>query len=117
MVLGTAPIPNRTHLAISLPYQSTEPAESLPASIPQHPWIDVDLSTAGVEARWIHAAADASPTSWRGWLPHADLDVALRLTAGSAGHDDLWRAVALPAGWRQAAALHACSPLLPPPTS
>ena len=96
VVLGTAPIPNRTHLAISLPYQSTEPAESLPASIPQHPWIDVDLSTAGVEARWIHAAADASPTSWRGWLPHADLDVALRLTAGSAGHDDLWRAVALP---------------------
>lgn len=99
VVLGASPIPNRTHLAVSLPYQSTEPAESLPASIPQHPWIDVDLSTAGVEARWIAAAAEAPPassTNWTGWLPHADLDVARRLTAGSAGHDDLWRAVTLP---------------------
>ena len=102
MVLGTAPIAGRTHLALSLPYQSTEPAESLSGSIPQHPWIDVDLSTAGVEARWIPAAAEASPASstngpsWTGWLPHTDLDVARRLTAGSAGHDDLWRAVALP---------------------
>jgi len=98
VVLGTAPIPNRTHLAVSLPYQSTEPAASPPLSIPQHPWIDVDLSTAGVEARWTPGAdTPAAPqAAWQGWLPHADLDVARRLTAGSASHDDLWRAVALP---------------------
>ncbi len=99
VVLGTAPIPGRTHLALSLPYRSTESTESLPSSIPQHPWMDVDLSTAGVEARWIPAAADAPPassTNWTGWLPHIDVDVARRLTAGSTGHDDFWRAVSLP---------------------
>ena len=99
VVLGTAPIPNRTHLAVSLAYQPTEPAASLPASIQQHPWIDVDLSTSGVAARWIPTGADALAApqeAWQGWLPHTDLDVARRLTTGSAGHDDFWRAVSLP---------------------
>ena len=99
VILGTSPIPGRTHLAVAIPHEESKLAESIAGTIPQHPWIDVDLSTTGVEARWIPAAADAPAApqeAWQGWLPHADLDVARRLTAGSAGHDDLWQAVSLP---------------------
>jgi len=90
VILGTSPIPGRTALAVTLPHRFTEPTGAMPGVIPQHPSIDVDLSTAGVAVRWTPGEAEASPVPGTGWLPHVDLDIARRLTAGSAGHDALW---------------------------
>ena len=101
VILGTEPIPTRTHLAVSLPWGSlprdSGPAETAdpPDALPQHPQIDVDASTDGVAVRFI-PAADTAPLappagSIAGWIPHPDLAVSRRLTAGSAGHDELWQ--------------------------
>lgn len=104
VVLGTTPIPHRTHLAVSLPFAAgpdSEVVDDTSGAIAQHPRIDVDLDTCGLRATWVPTAGSptdkhAAPNAWDGWLPHADLKVARRLTAGSAGHEALWEAVSLP---------------------
>jgi putative heme-binding domain-containing protein len=104
VVLGTTPIRHRTHLAVSLPFATgtvPEAAGDASGAIPQHPRIDVDLDTCGLRATWVPmagstAAKEAPSKVWEGWLPHADLAVARRLTAGSAGHEALWEAISSP---------------------
>lgn len=96
VVLGTAAIPARTHLAVSLPFAEADGGEAdRPGALPRHATIDVDASTDGVTAAWVPAAdadggAGTPPGSIAGWIPHLDLAVSRRLTRGSAGHDELW---------------------------
>lgn len=104
VVLGTSPIPHRTHLAVSLPFTAgpePEIVDDTSDAVPQHPRVDVDLDTSGLRATWVPTAGfptddHAASNAWDGWLPHADLAVARRLTAGSAGHEALWESVTLP---------------------
>lgn len=95
IVLNTPPIPKKTHLAVSLPFaattgttddKSSAEASTLP---PQHPQIDVDLSTDGLQTAWI--AKGQQSAAWTGWLPHADLSVSHAVTAGSVVHEELWK--------------------------
>lgn len=53
---------------------------------------DLEAGLTGVQADW--KGADGS--SWQGWLPHLDLAVARELTAESAIHAPLWKAVQKP---------------------
>jgi putative heme-binding domain-containing protein len=60
---------------------------------PQKSVIAVAADASGVEAQW--TSADGRD-SWRGWLPHFDLQVARELTAPSAEHAGLWQRLARP---------------------
>src|SRR5205823_152178 len=67
------------------------PAEKQPkGALRQVPEIDLDFDLSGCEATW--TPADGGP-AWVGWLPHLDLQVARAMTAGSAAHDALWKAM------------------------
>ncbi|RLS34433.1 MAG: hypothetical protein DWH79_04570 [Planctomycetota bacterium] len=104
VILGTEPIPSRTHLAVSMPFAPGPAAadtKESPDALRQHPWIDVDFSTAGVQSHWLAtpntpARSDLPAGAPAGWLPHLDLAVARRLTAGSAGHDQMWATLSQP---------------------
>ncbi|HAN96966.1 MAG TPA: hypothetical protein DCQ98_05815 [Planctomycetaceae bacterium] len=52
----------------------------------QFPETDLAYTLHGVEATWSDAGG---VERWRGWLPHLDPQIALRLTAGSAAHERL----------------------------
>src|SRR5262249_57827007 len=90
LVLATDPHPSAVHYALTLP----GPDRPTPkGAIAQRPETDLDLDLSGCAATW--EPADGS-LAWTGWLPHLDLQVARRLTAGSAPHDALWAAMAKP---------------------
>ncbi len=55
------------------------------------PMLEIAATLSGVEAAWI--SADGK-TRWQGHLPHLDLAVARKLTAGSAEHARLWELLA-----------------------
>ena len=52
--------------------------------------IDLDYDLSGVEIEWV--SADGM-TKLPGWLPHCDLQASRKFTHGSAGHDQLWKAM------------------------
>lgn len=91
MVLNTPQIPKKTHLAVSLPFAkpATEGATKVGALPAQHPQVDMDLSTDGLQTAWI--AKGQQSAAWTGWLPHADLSVAKKVVDGSVVHDELWK--------------------------
>ena len=70
------------------------PAPSGSETIPQNPDVDIVTDLTGVAAEWQPKkptrSSEAGRASWEGWLPHVDLDVAQRLTFGSADHNLLW---------------------------
>ncbi|MGA0039188.1 MAG: ThuA domain-containing protein [Pirellulales bacterium] len=102
LVLGTDPIPVQTHVAVSLPWSDdTSTTRPRDGSLVQQAAIDVDTSTAGVAVHWVasetpSAIDDQRAADAAAWLPHLDLAVSARLTAGSAGHDDLWARLQTP---------------------
>jgi putative heme-binding domain-containing protein len=61
---------------------------SIEASLEQVPETDLDYTLNGTAARLV--AGDGS-TRWEGWLPHVDLNVAEKFTAGSSQHEALWQ--------------------------
>ncbi len=101
IVLNTPPMPKNTHFAVSLPYvdasagrvtrnEADTKVAAATASLPkQHPHIDVDLTTDGLQAAWIAKGQEAA--AWAGWLPHADLAVSGKFTHGSVAHEELWK--------------------------
>jgi len=76
----------------------------------QHPAVDLEYDLSGCEATW--TSADGSAV-WTGWLPHLDLKVARALTAGSAPHDALWKAMEKPGELRLKAQLDLIDMLRP----
>jgi putative heme-binding domain-containing protein len=92
LVLATDPMLQAVGYALALPNEQP-PESDKPAAVPQHAAIDLGFDLTGCEATW--TPADGGPT-WTGWLPHFDLAVSRRLTAGSAPHDALWAAMAKP---------------------
>ena len=78
------------HYGITL--SKAEPTASAtvqsPAVLPQQPTIDLDYTLNGVIAA---VQSRTGEPLWDGWLPHLDLTVAKRFTAGSALHDALWK--------------------------
>ena len=54
--------------------------------------LDLGHDLSGVGAKW--KGEDA--TTWSGWLPHPDFNVAREFTRGSAAHDALWKYAATP---------------------
>jgi putative heme-binding domain-containing protein len=89
LILATDPLPAAVHYALTLPGMG-RPAKPAKGALPQHPQIDLDFDLSGFEATW--TPSNGSP-GWTGWLPHPDLEVARKLTAGSAHHDVLWKAM------------------------
>lgn len=85
LIVTTAPHPEATNYAITLPGFG-RPEKPGKRELPQHTAIDLGYDLCGVAARW-----DGAGSSWQGWLPHLDLAVSQRLTAGSAEHDLLWK--------------------------
>ena len=53
----------------------------------EYPDIDLVANLNGVQAEW--KSADGKE-EWKGWLPHADLNIAKIFTQGSAEHEKLW---------------------------
>lgn len=80
LIINTASMKANLHYAVTVPMPDD---------------VDVDFALCGVEARWTPKPGNATP-AWSGWLPHADLDVAKTMLAGSAGHTALWSALEQP---------------------
>ncbi|MSU50283.1 MAG: hypothetical protein EXS37_14555, partial [Opitutus sp.] len=78
ITLTTAPHPWQCHYAVKLQWNGAT--------------LRADYGFGGVRATWIPAGA--GEPSWRGWLPHPNLDVARRWTLGSATHDLLFSRLA-----------------------
>ena len=94
LVLATDPHPAAVHYALTLPGMGRPPADRQPkGALRQVPEIDLDFDLAGCEATWTPVNGGSA---WTGWLPHTDLEVARVMTAGSAPHDALWKAMAGP---------------------
>jgi len=91
LVLTTRPTRHAAHYAVTLP-GNREPKEHMDRAA-QHPELDLELDLCGVAAEW--QSQDGKET-WTGWLPHLDLNVARRFTAGSADHDRFWSLVQTP---------------------
>jgi putative heme-binding domain-containing protein len=88
LILRTAAHPEAAGYALTLPGLGRPTApDAKKNELPQVPETDLRYDLCGVEAAW-HAKAGEG--GWTGWLPHLDLDVARKLTAGSALHDELW---------------------------
>ncbi|MEY3458321.1 MAG: hypothetical protein RL215_1478 [Planctomycetota bacterium] len=119
IVLNTPPLPALTHFAVSLPFQHTNPPapaqtdSSVPTTAlpPQHPWIDVDLSLAGIEAEWLPENSETA--AWSGWIPHANPDVTRELTLGSTHHEQLQNLLRSPGKLRLRTRLNLHSMLRP----
>lgn len=92
LVLATDPLPAAVHYALTLPAPG-RPDKPAKGTIRQVPEIDLDFDLTGVEATW---KSKDGKQDWTGWLPHADLEVAKAFTSGSAPHDALWKAMAMP---------------------
>ena len=93
-VLATEPMSQAVHYALTLPGMGRPPADSIEnGALPQHAALDLDFDLSGCVATWRPADGESE---WTGWLPHFDLDVCRRLTAGSAPHEQLWKAMAQP---------------------
>ena len=94
LVLATDPLGAAVHYALTLPGMGRPAKDAGPkGALPQHPAIDLDFDLSGCEVTW--APKDGGP-GWTGWLPHPDLQVSRELTAGSASHDALWKAIEKP---------------------
>jgi putative heme-binding domain-containing protein len=94
LVLATDPLGAAVHYALTLPGMGRPAKGAGPkGALPQYPAIDLDFDLSGCEATW--TPKDGGP-GWTGWLPHLDLQVARELTAGSASHDALWKAMEKP---------------------
>jgi len=94
LILQTAPHPEMAGYALTLPGLSRPTrVDAAKRELPQVPETDLRYDLCGVEAAW---GPKAGETAWTGWLPHLDLDVAQKLTASSAPHDDLWRRLKQP---------------------
>ncbi len=80
LIINTAPMNANLHYAVTVPMPDD---------------VDVDFALHGIEARWTPKPGNTTP-AWSGWLPHADLDVAKTMLAGSAGHTALWTSLEQP---------------------
>lgn len=87
LILSTAPHREAASYALTL----SGLGRRAEGELPMVPETDLAYDLSGAEARW-----EGDGVSWDGWLPHVDLAVARRLTAGSAAHDDLWARTAQP---------------------
>jgi putative heme-binding domain-containing protein len=92
LVLATDPMTEGVHYALELPGMG-RPTKSADKTLAQHAAVDIDFDLSGCEATWTPAGGGPA---WTGWLPHWDLEVSQRLTAGSAPHDALWAALEKP---------------------
>lgn len=92
LVLATDPLPAAVHYALTLPAPG-RPDQPAKGTLRQVPEIDLDFDLTGVETTW---KSKDGKQDWSGWLPHADLEVAKAFTAGSAPHDELWKAIQKP---------------------
>jgi len=90
LVLATDPLPAAVHYAVTLPGMGRP---KMAKGLEQHPQIDLGFDLSGCEATWKPADGSAG---WTGWLPHLNLDVSRKFTAGSAHHDALWEAMKKP---------------------
>jgi putative heme-binding domain-containing protein len=91
LILNTKPHTTAVNYSITLTgwNRSTSPA---PGIVQQYPDIELATGLAGIQADWIPQAANAS-NPWHGWLPHVDVQIARKLTEGSAEHEAFWQAV------------------------
>jgi len=95
LVFATDPMQFDVRYALELPGMGRPAADDTDAAsatgeLPQTAAIDLGYDLTGCDATWHPADGGAE---WHGWLPHVDLDVCRRLTAGSAIHDALWTAM------------------------
>ncbi|MBM3965950.1 MAG: hypothetical protein FJ308_12940, partial [Planctomycetes bacterium] len=79
------------HYAVSMPSTWSEDTPAEPNRIVQRPEMEVDFSNHGALAQW--SPADSKEPTWKGWLPHINLDIAREMTQGSAGHDRFWQSI------------------------
>ncbi len=94
LIVQTAPHPEAVSYAVTLPgLGRPASADEKKKELPQAPETDLRYDLSGVEALWRPKSGEGG---WDGWLPHLDLDVARKLTAASAAHDDLWRRMKQP---------------------
>ena len=93
LVIRSAPRTLATNYALTLPQARPRPANAVRGELPQESAVDVLTDLTGLEAEWRDASGR---TAWRGWLPHADLQVARELTAPSAEHAELFARLTQP---------------------
>ena len=89
IVLQTRPLEIAANYAITL--SGFERGHQ--AGLKQYSDIDLVADLTGLQAEWqpgSSGTSNAIQSSWQGWLPHLDLQVAAQFTAGSAEHDALW---------------------------
>ncbi len=88
LILTTAPHPEATHYALTLPMlgRAEKPKGG---ALPQYPQIDLSYDLCGLQADWRDVQGQLQTT----WLPHLDLGVSRTLTAGSEEHDRFWKSV------------------------
>jgi putative heme-binding domain-containing protein len=111
LVLAADAHPAAVHYSLTLPGMGRPPADKMPTgTLRQVPAVDLDFDLTGCEATW--TPADGSP-GWSGWLPHLDPQVSREMTAGSAAHDALWKAMTKPGELRLRAKLNLTDMLRP----
>jgi putative heme-binding domain-containing protein len=89
LILATDPLPAAVHYGLTLPGMGRPAKDKTPkGALPQHPQIDLDFDLSGCEASW---ADKNDKVTWTGWLPSLDMTLSLKLTAGSAHHDTVWK--------------------------
>jgi putative heme-binding domain-containing protein len=89
LILSIDRVEGMGSFALTIP----KPKDDAAGTVKQHAEIDLDFDQSGVEASW--KSTDGKST-WSGWLPHLDLEVAKKLTARSATHDALWASMNAP---------------------
>lgn len=89
VVMAVDPIIAGVHYALTMPGMG-RPERDPKKGLEQFPEISLDFSLSGCEATW---TPDGGGDSWRGWLPHPDLNVSRAFTQGSATHEQLWQAM------------------------
>lgn len=92
LIFETEPRPLAQHCSIDID-EWPRGTEARAGERPQQSVLGVAADSTGVEAAW--RSADGK-TTWNGWLPHFDLQVARELTAASADHARLWTLLARP---------------------
>jgi len=94
LVLATDRMPKAVRYALTLPGMGRQSEEDISTgTLPQHDAVDLEFDLSGCEATW--QPADGAE-AWKGWLPHLDLDVSRKMTAGSTAHDALWATMGRP---------------------
>lgn len=90
IIFQTVPRVTAVNYAIKIPQGSEAVWYASKADSAKLPGMDVLADLTGVEAEW-QGTVNKKKSTWKGWLPHPDLNVSRGLTIGSREHEEFFK--------------------------